>query len=319
MMRQVVGLDAGGTKLLAGVVEDGGRVVFRTVHSWPAEKTLDSVLDRFSAAIQEARDAAPSVEAVGAGIPASLDRITGAIAGSRHLPLAGFGFTEWLAAKAGLPAFVDNDATLALLAEHRLGAARGAREAAMLTIGTGIGGGLLAAGQLVRGAHGAAGEPGHMTIDADGPPCPGDCPGRGCLEAYVSGPVLARMGYEYAAMAGDYNLGRALAANGELTAADVVNAARAGDPGAREALRRMGEKLGTGIAGLINLLDPAVVVVGGGLGTHAGTLLLEPAERVARERALEPGASKARMAVAELGEDAGMIGAGLLALAGGDA
>jgi glucokinase len=157
-----------------------------------------------------------------------------------------------------------------------------------------------------------------MTIDADGPECPGDCPGRGCLEAFVSGPALARMGYEYAAIAPDYNLGRVLAENGELTAADVVQAARAGDAGAREAFERMGTSLGVGLASLLNLLDPDVVVVGGGLGSDAGPLLLEPAERVARQRALEPAASAASFAVAELGEDAGMSGAAMLALSGGE-
>jgi glucokinase len=188
----------------------------------------------------------------------------------------------------------------------------------MLTIGTGIGGGIVSGGRLLRGAHGSAGELGHMTIDADGPPCPGDCPGRGCLEAYVSGPALERMGYEYAALADDYDLGRILAAKGELTAADVVDARRAGDAGAHEALQRMGEKLGAGIANLLNLLDPEVVVVGGGLGSYAGRWLLEHAEPMARARALEPAASQARIEVAELGDDAGVIGAGLLALAGGD-
>jgi glucokinase len=170
----------------------------------------------------------------------------------------------------------------------------------------------------VRGAHGAAGEPGHMTIDADGPPCPGDCPGRGCLEAYVSGPALAQLGYEYAAIAPDYNLGRILAATGELTGEDVIQAARAGDPGAYEALRRAGEKLGAGIASLLNLLDPEVVVVGGGVGCDAGRALLDPAERTARQRALEPAASAARLELAGLGDDAGMVGAALLALEAGE-
>jgi glucokinase len=157
-----------------------------------------------------------------------------------------------------------------------------------------------------------------MSIDADGPPCPGDCPGRGCLEAYVSGPALAQMGLEYAAMAPDYNLGRMLAEQGALSGADVVRAARAGDPGAFEALNRMGAKLGVGLASLLNLLDPELVLIGGGLGADAGPLLLEPAERVARERSLQPAASQARFGVAALGEDAGMRGAALLALAGGE-
>jgi glucokinase len=195
--------------------------------------------------------------------------------------------------------WVDNDATLALLAEARRGAARAASDVVLLTIGTGIGGGIMSGGRLVRGDRGAAGEPGHMTIEADGPPCPGDCPGRGCLEAFVSGPALARMGWP--------------------SAADGIAAARAGDEDARVALEQMGGKLGVGFASLMNLLDPEVIVVGGGFGSDAGPLLLEPAERVARSRALEPAASTVRFAVAELGEDAGMLGAAMLAFAGGDA
>ena len=311
-------MDAGGTKLLAGVVDEDGQVLFRTFRSWPREASLDDVLIRFATAIREAREHSADVDAIGAAIPANIDLASGTAVSARHLPLAGFAFRDWLAEASGLPAYVDNDATAAMLAEHRLGAARGADEALMLTIGTGIGGGIVSGGRLVRGTHGAAGEPGHMSIDADGPPCPGDCPGNGCLEVYVSGPALARLGYEYAAKGPDYNLGRMLRANGELTGADVVQAARAGDPGAREALQRMGEKLGIGIANLLNLLDPEVVVVGGGAGVNADRLLLDSAERVARERALEPAASTARIEAAELGEEAAMIGAGLLALAGGD-
>jgi glucokinase len=319
MLRRVIGMDAGGTKLLAGVVGADGEVGFRTVRTWPREAERDDVLLRFLTSVREAQSEAGEIDAIGVGLPATMDLASGVVAGCRHLPLAGFAFRDWLADQTSLPVFVDNDATLALLAEHRRGAARGALDAVMLTLGTGIGGGVLSGGRLVRGAHGAAGEPGHMTIDVDGPACPADCPGRGCLEAYVSGPVLARIGYEYAAKGPDYNLGRMLAEQGELTAADVVRAARAGDPGAHGGLVRMGEKLGAGIASLLNLLDPELVVIGGGLGADAGSLLLDPAERVARERALEPAASRVRMAVAELGEDAGMLGAALLALDGGQA
>jgi glucokinase len=318
MTSRVIGLDAGGTKLLAGVVDDAGDLLYRSVHPWPAAVTLDDVQALFTRAVTDARNAAGEVGAIGVGLPATMDIATGVAAGSRHLPIAGFAFRDWLTGETGLPVFVDNDATMALLAEARLGAARGVDDAVLLTIGTGIGGGIMSGGRLVRGARGAAGEPGHMSIDADGPPCPGDCPGRGCLEAYVSGPALAQMGLEYAAMAPDYNLGRMLAEQGALSGADVVRAARMGDPGAFEALNRMGAKLGVGLASLLNLLDPELVLIGGGLGADAGPLLLEPAERVARERSLQPAASQARFGVAALGEDAGMRGAALLALAGGE-
>src|SRR3954453_2332304 len=288
MSRRVIGLDAGGTKLLAGVVDEAGAVIHRNIHPWPDGITQAGVLERFAVACSEAREAVGDVDAIGAGLPATMALATGVAVGCRHLPIAGFGFRDWLASETRLPVWVDNDATLALLAESRRGAARGSSDALMLTIGTGIGGGIMSSGRLVRGARGAAGEPGHMSIDADGPECPGDCPGRGCLEAYVSGPALAHLGREYAARGPDYNLGRMLAEKGELTGADVVHAARAGDPGAYEGLQRMGEKLGVGLAALLNLLGPGVVWIGGGLGSNARELLLEPAERVARERALEP-------------------------------
>jgi glucokinase len=298
MSRRVIGLDAGGTKLLAGVVDESGSVLHRSVHAWPPQVTLGDVQAVFAQAIGAAREAA-EVDAIGVGLPANMDFESGVVASSRHLPIAGFAFRDWLAGETGLPVFVDNDSTLALLAEARDGAARGARDAVMLTIGTGIGGGLMSAGRLVRGARGAAGEPGHMTIDADGPPCPGDCPGRGCLEAYVSGPALARTGWPSAEAA--------------------VEAARGGDADASAALERMGENLGIGLASLLNLLDPEIIVIGGGLGANAGRLLLDPAEQVARARSLEPASSRTRFAVAQLGDDAGMRGAALLALAGGDA
>src|SRR4051794_7450836 len=317
MKRRVIALDAGGTKLLAGVIDEDGEVGFRAVRTWPAGAERADVLSRFQTAVEELGRNAGDAGAIGVGLPATMDLANGVPVGCRHLPIAGFGFRDWLAAETGLPVHVDNDATLALLAEARSGAARGATDALLLTIGTGIGGGIMSAGRLVRGARGAAGEPGHMTIDENGPRCGGDCPGFGCLETYVSGPALTRLGYEYAAIGPDYNLGRILAANGELTAADVVGAARAGDPGAHGALVRIGQKLGVGLASLLNLLDPDVVVIGGGLGSDAGARLLEPAERVARERALEPAASAARFAIAELGGDAGMLGAAMLARDGG--
>jgi glucokinase len=303
MSRRLIGLDAGGTKLLAGVVDDGGAVLFRAVYPWPVGASLAEVCAAFRRAFADAREAAGDVDAIGVGLPATMDIAAGVAVGCRHLAIAGFAFRDWFAGETGLPVHVDNDATLALLAEARSGAARGASDALMLTIGTGIGGGILSGGRLVRGARGAAGEPGHMTIDADGPECPSECPGRGCLEAFVSGPALVRM----------------LPDRSHAAAVDAVQAARDGDAAAADALTRMGEKLGVGLASLLNLLDPEVVVIGGGFGSDAGPLLVDPAERVARQRALEPAASKTRFVLAELGEDAGMLGAALLAAAGGEA
>jgi glucokinase len=318
MKRRVIALDSGGTKLLMGVVDEDLGVHHRVVTQWPEPRTRETVLRLMLEAVEEARAVAPDAEAIGAGIPSTVDQRTGVSVGCVHLPLADFPFRDWLAEATGLPVYVDNDVNLAILGEHRAGAARNTSDAVMLTIGTGIGGGVISGGRLIRGSSGAATEPGHMTIEADGLPCPGDCPGRGCLEAYVSGPALARVGREHAALAPNQQLARMLAEKGDITSADVVEAARAGDPGAREALERMGTRLGAGIANLLNIFDPEVVIVGGGLGANAGELLLEPARRVARARALRPAATRAHIVPAQLKEDAGKIGGAILALARGD-
>jgi glucokinase len=318
MKRRVIALDAGGTKLLWGVVDEDLEVHHRVVAQWPEPRTRAGVLGLMLHAIEDARTVAPNADAIGAGIPSTVDQRTGVSVGCVHLPLADFPFRDWLQEETGLPVFVDNDVNLAILGEHRAGAALGATDAVMLTIGTGIGGGVIAGGRLVRGASGAATEPGHMTIEVDGLPCPGNCPNRGCLEAYVSGPALARMGREYAGLAPGGRLGRMLAEKGELTGADVVEAARDGDPSALEAFERMGARLGAGIANLLNIFDPDVVIIGGGLGANAGELLLEPARRAARTRALKPASARAQIVPAHFKEDAGKIGGALVALQDGD-
>src|SRR2546423_1397531 len=189
-LRRVIGFDAGGTKLLGGVV-DGGLAVRHRVHRvWPGSER-DGLLDLMVEAVEEAREAAPDVDAVGFGIPSLVDWETGVSLFSVHLPLEDVPFRAFMEERLDLPVFVDNDANLALLAEARAGAARGASDALMLTLGTGIGGGILAGGELERGSRGAGAELGHIVVDVDGPPCPGKCPGRGCLEALASGPAPA--------------------------------------------------------------------------------------------------------------------------------
>lgn len=299
MPRRVIALDAGGTKLLAGVLDEELGGDWRMRAAWSDA----DVLEVLGFTIGEARLAAPDADAIGVGIPSRVDRATGASVGAAHLPLEGVPLRDVLVDRTGLPVYVDNDANLAALAEHRAGAAAGASDVVMITIGTGIGGGLILGGRLYRGATGAAGEIGHMTIGFEGPECAGDCPGRGCFETYVSGPALARAGVEA-------GLGP------DLDGAAVTELALAGDPAAREAVGVIGRRLGAGIASLLNLFDPEVVVVGGGV-SRAGDLLLEPAREVARERALAPAADRTRIVPARFGEDAGVVGAALLAFAGG--
>jgi glucokinase len=313
--RRVIGIDTGGTKLLGGVV-DGGLAVRDRVHRvWRGGARRD-VLDLMVDAVEEARAAAPDVAAVGFGIPALVDSDTGAVGFSTHLPLEGLRFQHLMEERLGLPVFVDNDANLAALVEQRAGAGRGASHLVMLTIGTGIGGGLVLGGRLYRGAHGGAAELGHVVVDMNGPPCQGNCPNRGCLEVMASGTAIGREGLAAAERSPESALGAELRTGREITGALVTELAHDGDATARGVLALVGERLGVGIASIVNALNPEVVAIGGG-AVAGGDLLLEPARRAVAERALPPSRDQVKVVAAHFGDEAGMVGAALLALEGG--
>ena len=314
----VIGVDLGGSKLLAGAVDPALNVHHRATR--PARGTdQSSVLDAVVGVVTEVRDAiegaSGTVEAVGFGIPCLIDHAHGVAVMAVNLPIAGVPFADLMAERLGLPAFVDNDANAAMLAEWRHGAAQGARDAALLTLGTGIGGGLVVGGMLQRGSQGAGAELGHMVVQADGPPCQGNCPNRGCLEAMCSGTALAREATKIARGRPDSGLGRALAAGREINGPLVTELAYDGDVAAIAAIALIGRWLGVGIANLVNMLNPDVVIVGGGV-IAAGELLLEPARAEVRERALSPSKEHVRIVPARFGAESGMLGAAALALDG---
>jgi glucokinase len=312
----VIGVDLGGTKLLAGAVDRALNVHHRAIR--PARVSDQSaLLDMIVEVVGEVRDAidgaSGSVDAVGFGIPCMIDRERGTAVMSIHLPIADLPFRDVMAERLGLPVFVDNDANAAMLAEWRFGAAAGARDAAMLTIGTGIGGGLVAGGVLQRGSQGAAAEFGHMVVQADGPPCPGNCPNHGCLEAMASGNALGREARRIAVARPDTGLGRALAAGREISGPLVTELAHDGDVAAIDALTAIGRWLGVGVCGIVNMLNPEVVVIGGGV-IAAGDLLLEPIRAEVAARALSPAREHVRILPARFGAESGMLGAAVLAL-----
>jgi glucokinase len=308
----VIGADAGGTKLLAGVVHEDLAVGHRVRRLWGGGDRAE-VLETMVEAVSEARAQAGEVRAVGFGIPSLVEFATGVSVSSVHLPIGGVPFRDWMTERLGLPVYVDNDVNLAALAEQRVGAARGARNVVMLTLGTGIGGAIVLDGRLLHGATGAAGELGHMTIDHHGPPCQGSCPGRGCLEVMASGTAMARLGAEAGARMPESALGRAVAQRGVVSGEEGVAFAVAGDEAACSVTAAIGRNLGAGIASIVNIFEPEVVVIGGG-ASAAGDLLLGPAREVVAERALRPSRDHVRIVTAALGEEAGMIGAGLFAL-----
>lgn len=289
----VIGVDVGGTKILAGVVGRDGSVLGRHEVETPTG-SQDALLDALVEAVQAlgTRDAG----AAGFGLPSRIDQRTGTALGSVNIPLADLRFRDVMSERLGLPVAIDNDANVAALAEWKLGAGRGTTDLVMLTLGTGVGGGLVLGGVPYRGWA----ELGHVVVVAGGEPCQGTCTGHGHLEAVASGTAADRAAQELW--------------GGDAGAEQLVERAQAGDDAARAALAELGRLLGAGIGSFVNMFGVELVVIGGGFGVGAGELLLVPALEAARREALSPASQRLRLVEAELGADAGLIGAGLLAL-----
>ncbi|TMQ71715.1 MAG: ROK family protein [Candidatus Eisenbacteria bacterium] len=297
--RYAVGLDLGGTDLKAARVSADGRLEgfakrpSRAAES--AEGPLEAIAEAVAALTHGARD---GLIGVGLGSPGVIDPVTGSLAGpTPHLHFwEAFPLRERLSQRLGLPVVVDNDANLAALAEHRLGAARGARVSITVTVGTGIGAGIVVEGRVLHGARGGAGEIGHLPLGRGGAPC--RCGVPDCVEPDASGSGLARHARE---------LGLSPA-----EAATVFAAAEAGDPRAQAVVAAMADRLGAALGVAVSLIDPDVVVLGGGVA-QAGERLLEPVRAAVSRYTLATHREGLRVVAAALGERAGVIGAGLLA------
>ena len=285
----VIGLDVGATKILSGLVDRDGHVVAEHRVATPG-RSQEAALEAMDAAVEALLD--DRVAAIGYGIPANLERGTSRILRATNMLLAGIDLVGRSRERFGLPVGVENDGNVAALAEWKRGAGRDASNLVMLTLGTGVGGGIVIEDRLFRGWA----ELGHVVVREGGPPCP--CGGRGHLEALSSGQVAD-------AVARDLY-------GPEADARSLVEAARAGEPSAVDALESMGESLGAAIGSLVTTFDPELVVIGGGFGMDAGDLVLEPARRVARHEAMPPGDETLRIVPAQLGADAGLVGAGLV-------
>ncbi|MEA2350362.1 MAG: glucokinase [Thermoleophilaceae bacterium] len=307
----VIGVDVGGTKVAAGRVAGAAA---EGVAQRPTDlSSTDALVEEIEAAIRDAIAASGPVDAVGIGLPSMIDFASGTVVGSVNIPLEGVPLRDELAHRLDTPVFVDNDANCAALAEAQFVDDAPARSLVMLTLGTGVGGGVIIEGRIFRGTTGLGAELGHMVVDANGPECPGNCPNRGCLEAFCSGTALQREATAFAAANGSSWLGQvAEDHDGRVSGRDVVNAAREGDADARALLDALGRWLGVGIASFVNVFEPQHVVIGGGLSA-AADLFLATAEREARSRALPAPLAQASLSVAKAGNDAGVIGAGLLA------
>jgi glucokinase len=306
---ETIGVDLGGTKMLVGVL--AGTETLYEQREASKGQTEDELVALLLREIEEAREARPDVAAIGLGIPATIDHESGVAVSAVNLPLKNLPIRQIVSERTGLPVFVDNDGNVAALAEYLYGAAQGKPDTVMLTVGTGIGGGLILNGEIYRGSTGAGAELGHVVIQVDGPPCQGNCPNHGCVESLASGTALGREARAAAESSPDSALGKALAGGQEIDGRVTTEAALAGDQTAIEVFELIGSRLGVACASFANIFQPHAIVVGGGV-IAAGDLLLEPARKEVRERALDP-MNKTPILEATLGNDAGMIGAAALA------
>jgi glucokinase len=297
--------------MAVGVVDEAQNILHRGTEP-TFGRDLSQLLGELETELREGLEACPGVEAIGLGIPSTIDRERGVAISSVNLPIVDVPIRELMAEKFEVPVFIDNDANCAALAEQRFGAAEGAANALMLTIGTGIGGGVIVDGQIYRGSKGSAAELGHVVIDLNGPPCQGNCPNHGCVEVLASGTALGLEGRAVAEAHPDSALGQALGTGETIDGRRVTDAAFDGDQAAIDALATIGRHLGVALSSLANIFAPDVIVIGGGV-SRAGELLIGPARQEMGERALPP-MNETRVAIAGLGPDAGMIGAAVMAL-----
>lgn len=309
MTVETIGVDLGGTKMLVGAL-DGTEVRWES-REGSRGQSEDELVELLVREIGGARQARPDAAAVGLGIPATVDHERGVAVGAVNLPFENLPIRDLVEERVGLPVFVDNDANVAALAEFLYGAGREATDMVLLTIGTGIGGGLILNGEIYRGSSGAGAELGHTVIDINGPPCQGNCPGRGCVETLASGTALGREGLAAAEADPDSALAAMLAAERRIDGEAVTEAAQDGDPTAIAVLDLIGTRLGVALTSFANIFEPELIAIGGGV-IAAGELLLEPARRELRSRALRP-MNGTRVLAAELGPDAGLIGAAAMA------
>ncbi len=290
--KRVIGIDLGGTKILAGVVDRDGHVEHRREHQTPLGSQQE-LLGGLDDAVEELLD--DDVAAVGFGIPSPIDQKAGRALQAVNIPLdETTDFRTRMSERFSLPVGIENDANAATYAEFHFGAARDVDTMVMLTLGTGCGGGAVIDGQLYRGWA----EFGHMVIVHDGIPCQGTCTGRGHLEPYVTGLAATKLAQE--------EFGPAVDAH------RLVRLAREGEQRAVEILDGIGRHLGSGIGTLVNIFNPELVVIGGGFAA-AGDFVFDPAREVVAREGLAGAGKRVRIVRAELGTAAGLIGAALVA------
>jgi len=310
----LVGIDLGGTNIKAGIVTPEGEMLARSRCETRAQEGPDAVISRMAdlaeRLLDEEKIDRSRVIAVGVGSPGPLSSARGVVVYTPNLP----GWTDIpvsakMKERLGLDVFLENDANSACWGEYWRGAGRGTKTMVIFTLGTGVGGGIVLDGRLLRGIDDTAGHLGHIIVDPEGPRC--GCGNRGCLEAYASATALVRRYHEAVAEGSKSSLKDK--PRGEVTARDIHEAASGGDALCRSLMEETGRWLGVALATVANVINPELAVYSGGMAA-AGGMLFEPIMREVRHRALRPPAARLRLAQAQLGDDAGVVGAAGCAL-----
>ncbi len=312
-MGKRIGIDVGGTNIKIALVENGRIIYSNTVPTYAKmgyEYTVKNIIQSIKDLIKETQIEQNSIEAIGFDFPGQVDYKTGVVKLAPNIPgWVNVPIAKMIEDEFHIPTKIDNDVRCAALGEMKFGAGQGCENFVCITVGTGIGSGLVVNGQLVRGASNAAGEIGHIKLQMkDGPIC--GCGDRGCLEAYASGPSIVAMAYDYI-KGGKSTKFSEMAGDGEITPYIVAKAAQEGDPVAKRIFEIMGEYIGIGLTSVINLLNPEKVIIGGGVA-ESGELLLEPIRRTIKSRAMKVAGDAVKIVPAQLGNSAGVIGASML-------
>jgi glucokinase len=306
-------LDIGGTKILVGLIDQHGELLARRRIETPAPRRAEEAIARVGTTLRallcEIGVEEASLGAIGCSVPGPLDSKSGTIIFSPNLGWRDVPFVELLRRQFAVPIAIEDDADCAALAEAHLGAARGARSAVYVTISTGIGSGIVIEGRLYGGAHGCAGEVGHITLDSNGPVC--SCGNSGCFEALASGSAIAARAKEAVTSGQKTLLARFHDDPALLTASEVMQAATAGDAVAKQIIEAAGEYIGLGLAAVACAFDPEIIVVGGGV-VQANDLLLTCARATFAARAIPPLGSLVSIVPAALGDESALRGAALL-------
>lgn len=314
MTKNRIGIDVGGTNVKFALISPNGEILYSnstpTRSEMGYEYTVNNIKQAISTLIKETNSNTKDIKGIGFGFPGQIDYKNGIVV---NLPnISGWNnvhISEIIKKEFGIETKIDNDVRCAALGELKYGAGKGCENLICITVGTGIGSGIILNGKLIRGATNTAGEIGHIKLFPDGEKLCG-CGDYGCLEAYVSGPSIVEMAENYI-KGGKSTKFREMAEDGKITPYIVAKAAEAGDMVAKKIFDFMGEYLGTGLASVVNLLNPEKIIIGGGVAT-CGNLLINPLKETLLKRAMPIPAQAVDIVPAQLGNNAGVIGSSLL-------